>query len=228
MTTIIRSFTLLLIVASATQGAEPVAKQFLRYIYGADGIEIANVCHSSDDVWMLRGEKNASALAILDTLKIASKPTSIASGLIGKDIYFVETRDGKVDPAFTLDGVYRMHRQLVLRFIFAALTHDHNMMDRLATDPSKVKFVGPKDAPPPGEMGQYESIIELMPVVRSSRPAEDAKSRTVTYRVPISEEALSLTLLKEGGLWKIDTSKTVRVPLEFFFRENLSGKRAVR
>jgi hypothetical protein len=68
-------------------------------------------------------------------------------------------------------------------------------------------------------MDQYGSIIELMPVVRSSKPAEDAKSRTVTYRIPIGEAALSLTLVKDGSTWKIDTSKTVRVPLEFFFRE---------
>ena len=58
----------------------------------------------------------------------------------------------------------------------------------------------------------------MMPVVRSSKPVEDAKTKTVTYRVPLGEEALALTLVKEGSTWKIDTSKTVRVPLEFFFR----------
>jgi hypothetical protein len=68
-------------------------------------------------------------------------------------------------------------------------------------------------------MDQYGSIIELMPVVRSSKPADDAKSRTVTYRVPLGEEALALTLIKDGSTWRIDTSKSVRVPLEFFFRE---------
>ena len=60
---------------------------------------------------------------------------------------------------FKLDGISVMHRQLVLRFLYAA-----------------------------------------------------------TYRVPIGDEALTLTLLKEGSTWKIDTSKSVRVPLEFFFR----------
>jgi len=29
---------------------------------------------------------------------------------------------------------------------------------------------------------------------------------------------LLLTLVKEGSTWKVDTSKAVRVPLEFFFR----------
>jgi hypothetical protein len=207
----------LLLASSATQAAEAVARQFLRYIYGADGIEIINICHPSNDVWMLRGAKNANALAALESLKIASKPTGITSGLVGTDIYFVETRDGKVDAAFNLDGIYVIHRQLILRFVYSALSQNREMLGRLVTDTSKVKIDGPEAAP--GDMDQYGSIIELMPVVRSSKPVDDAKSRTVTYRVPIGEEALTLTLIKDGSIWKIDTSKSLRVPLEFFFRE---------
>jgi hypothetical protein len=217
MNIIIRLFAILLVSASAAQCAEPAAKQFLRYIYGADGIELTSICHPSDDVWMLRGAKNTNALVALDALKIASKPSGITSGLVGTDIYFIETRDGKVDPTFNLDGIYVMHRQLVLRFIYSALSQNRGMLGRLVTDASKVKIDGPKAAP--GDMDQYGSIIELMPVVRSSKPADDAKSRTVTYRVPLGEEALALTLIKDGSTWKIDTSKSVRVPLEFFFRE---------
>ena len=217
MNIIIRLFAILLVAASVAQAAEPAAKQFLRYIYGADGIELTNVCHPSDDAWMLRGAKNTNALAALDSLKIASKPTGITSGLVGTDIYFIETRDGKVDPAFNLDGIYVMHRQLVLRFLYSALSQNQRMLGQLVTDASKVKIDGPKAAP--GDMDQYSSILEQIPVVRSSKPADDAKSRTVTYRVPIGEEALTLTLVKDGSTWKIDTSKTVRVPLEFFFRE---------
>jgi hypothetical protein len=217
MIIIIRLFAVLLVSASSAQCAEPIAKQFLRYIYGADGIELTNVCHSSDDLWMLRGAKDTNALAALDGLKITSKPTGITSGLVGTDIYFVETRDGKVDPTFNLNGIYVMHRQLILQFVYSALSQNRGMLGRLVTDASKVEIDGPKAAP--GDMDQYRSIIELMPVVRSSKPADDAKSRTVTYRVPIGEEALTLTLLKDGSTWKIDTSKTVRVPLEFFFRE---------
>jgi len=217
MNIIIRLVAILLVAASVAQAAEPAAKQFLRYIYGADGIELTNVCHPSDDAWMLRGAKNTNALAALDSLKIASKPTGITSGLVGTDIYFIETRDGKVDPAFNLDGIYVMHRQLVLRFLYSALSQNQRMLGQLVTDASKVKIDGPKAAP--GDMDQYSSILEQIPVVRSSKPADDAKSRTVTYRVPIGEEALTLTLVKDGSTWKIDTSKTVRVPLEFFFRE---------
>jgi hypothetical protein len=217
MTTIIRLFAMLLITSSATQAAEPVAKQFLRYIYGGDGIEISNVCHPSDDLWMLRGAKNTNALAALNVLNITAKPAGVTSGLLGTDIYFIETRDGKVDPAFNLDGTYVIHRQVILHFIYSALSGNRGMLGRLVTDVSKVKIDGSKAAS--GDMDQYGSIIELLPVVRASKPADDAKSRTVTYRVPIGEEVLTLTLLRDGNTWKIDTSKTVRVPLEFFFRE---------
>ena len=67
-------------------------------------------------------------------------------------------------------------------------------------------------------MDVYGSIVEQLPVVRSSKPQDDATSRTVTYRVPIGEEALTLTLVKDGSTWKIDTSKSVRMSLEFFYR----------
>lgn len=217
MNNIIRLFAMLFVFVSVGHSAEPAAKQFLRYIYGADGIELTNICHLSDDAWMLRGAKNTNALAELDSLKIVSKPTGIISGLVGRDIYFIETRDGRVDPAFSLDGIYVMHRQLVLRFLYAALSQNRAMLGRLTSDASKVTIDGPKAAP--GDMDQYGSILELMPVVRSSRPADDAKSRTVTYRVPIGEEALTLTLIKDGSTWKIDSTESFRVPMEFFFRE---------
>jgi len=219
MNIFIRFFAVLVISASVARCGEPVAKQFLRYIYGADGIELTSVCHWSDDAWMLRGAKNTNALAALDGLKIASKPRRIISAVFSRDIYFVETRDGNVDPALNLDGIYMMHRRLVLRFIYSALSQNQKMLHQIVTDAGKVKVDGPKNAPPPGDMDVYGPIIEQMPVVRSSKPQDDAKSRTVTYRVPIGEEALMLTLVKEGSTWKVDTSKSVRMSLEFFYRE---------
>ena len=164
----------------------------------------------------MRGAKNTNALIALDGLKIVSKPSGVISGIVGTDIYFIETRDGKVDPSFNLNSIYVMHRQIVLHFLFSALLQDREMLGRLVTDVTKVSIDGPNA--PQGDMDQYGAILEMMPVVRSTKPALDAKSRTVTYRVPIGEEALSLTLVKEGSTWKIDTSKTVRVPLGFFFR----------
>ena len=215
---IIRLFAVLLVSVSAAPCAEPVTKQFLRYIYGADGVELTSICLPSDDAWMLRGAKNTNALAALDILEIASKPTGVTSGLVGRDMYFIETRDGKVDPTFNLASVYTMHRQLVLRFVYAALSQNQRMLRQIVTDASKVKVEGPKDAPPGGDMDVYGPIIEQLPVVRSSTPQDDAKSRSVTYRVPLGEEALRLTLVKDGSTWKIDTSKPVHMSLEFFYR----------
>ena len=210
--------SLLLMACTVVQAAEPAAKQFLRHIYGADGIVLADICYPSDDLWMLRGVKNPEALAALDELKFDSRPTGITSGVVRMDLYFIETRDGKVDPAFNLDGVYHIQRQLVQYFIYYVLAGNQQKLEGLVTDASKVEIVGPRAMP--GEMGQYSSIIGMMPVVRSSKPANDAKTRTFTYRVPIGEEALSLTLVKNGNTWKIDTSSKVRVPLEFFFRSH--------
>src|SRR5262245_59515227 len=127
----IRFIATLLVSVSAAQCAEPAAKQFLRYIYGADGIELTNVCHPADDAWMLRGAKNTNALADLDGLKVSAKPTGITSGLVGRDIYFIETRDGKVDLAFNLDGIHVIHRQLVLHFLYAALSQSRGMLERV-------------------------------------------------------------------------------------------------
>jgi len=218
MNIIIRLFAVLLVSASAAQCAEPAAKQFLRYIYGADDIELTNVCHPSDDSWMLRGAKNTNALTALDSLKVSTRTNGVTSGLVGRDMYFIETREGKVDPAVNLEGVYTMHRQLVLQFVYSALSQNQRMLRQIVTDSSKVKIDGPKDAPPGGDMDVYGPIIGQLPVVRSSKPQDDAKSRTVTYRVPLGEEALVLTLVKEGSTWKIDTSKSVRVSLAFFYR----------
>ncbi len=209
-----RLFALSLFVASFAQAAEPVAKQFLRYLYGEDGIELASICHPSDDAWMLRGAKNPSALAELKELKIPERKTGVTSGLVGADLYFIETRDGRVDPAFNLDGIYGLHRQLIFRFLFAVLAEDQTIVGQLVTDEAKVTVERPKA--PRGEMvDRYGAILEMMPMIRSSQPADDAKSRTITYRVPFGEELLSLTLIKEGSTWKIETSKKLHIRLDF-------------
>src|SRR6266576_1305221 len=134
MNIIIRLFAVLVVSVFAAQCAEPVTKQFLRFIYGADGVELTNICHPSDDAWMLRGAKNTNALAALDNLNIASKATGITSGLVGTDMYFIETRDGKVDPTFNLDGIYAIHRHLVLRFVYSALSQNQRMIRKIVTD----------------------------------------------------------------------------------------------
>src|SRR5215213_1353947 len=131
MNVMIRLAAVLLVSVSAARCAEPITKQFLRYIYGADGLEFTNICLPSDDAWMLRGAKDTNALAALNSLKIASKPTGMTSGLLGREMYFIETREGKVDAALNLDGIYMMHRQLVLRFIYSALSQNKRMLGQI-------------------------------------------------------------------------------------------------
>jgi hypothetical protein len=220
MKTLLRLFAFVALASCTSRAAEPAAKQFLRFMYGAEGIQISNICHPSDDLWMLPGAKDTNALTAIDGLKLSSKPTGVTSGLLGRDLYFIETREGKVDPSVNLDSVYMLHRQLVLRFIYSALLQNQQMLRDIVTDASKVKIDGPKEAPPSGDMDVYEPIIAQLPVVRSSKPSDDAKSRTITYRVPLGEEALTLTLVKKGSTWKVESSKPIHVSLEFFYRTN--------
>jgi hypothetical protein len=220
MKTLRQLLAVMLLTAGSARCADAIPKQFLRYLYGADGVELTAICHPSDDLWMLRGAKNEKALSEIDSLKIEAKLAGIFSYTInnglGVDVCFIELRDGKIDPAFNLDGVGLIHRQMALQFIYAAVAGDQRLIGRLVTDASKVQIIGPKAAP--GDMDVYGGVIQIMPVVRSSKPAEDAKSKTVTYRLPLGDIALSLILLQTKDGWKIDTSRGVRVPLEFFYR----------
>lgn len=206
---------ILFALAVAALGDDPPAKQLLRYVYGAEGLEVSTFMHPAEDAWMLRGTNNSGALAAVNALTVTHKTNGVVSGLVGMDLHFVETRDGKVDPTFNLEAIYGLHRQLIHRFIYSALSQDMPMLGRLTTDSSKVQILGPKA--PPGEMGQYGEIISMMPVVRTSKADGDAKSKTITYRVPVGGETLRLTLVKQGNTWRIDSSQGVRISVGFFF-----------
>lgn len=203
--------------------AEAVAERFLRYMYGADDADITKICWPHEDLWMLPGAKDTNAWQIVGNLKLDPKQQNgIISGVIPRrnanDLYVVELRDGKVDPAMNLDGVYLLHRRAVMMFLYAALIRDNEQLSKITTDARNLNIIGKKAAR--GDMDVYEEVITAMPVVRQSKPADDAKSRNVSYRIPLSDTPLVLTLIKQGSTWKIDTSKKVNVPLEFFFREN--------
>ncbi len=212
----IHIFLLFALISQTAFSKEPLAKQFLQYIYGADGIDIAQICVPSEDLWMLRGAKNTNALAEVASMKLKDK--GVFTAMVRNEISFIEVRDGRIDPAFNLDGIYNLHRKLIQTFIYASLTHDEALLKRLTTDASKVKMTGPKDTPPSGDMDVYEGVIEAMPVLRSSKPSDDSKSKTITYRVPVGDSPLLLTLIKDGSTWKIDTSKSIKVPLEYFYQ----------
>jgi hypothetical protein len=207
--------------ASTVMGAEAIASQFLRFLYG-DAVDVTNICHPHEDLWMLPGAKNTNALRAVAAIKFDPANTNgVVSGVIPQrnmnDLYFVELRNGKVDPAINLDGVYQLHRQKILMLLYGALIRSRERMADVVTDPMNVEIIGKKAAP--GDMDVYSDVLSSMPLVRHSKPADDFKTRTVSYRVPLSDTSIVFTLLKQGSTWKVDTSKPIKLPLEYFFRE---------
>lgn len=197
--------------------AASTATNYLRYVYGDDGVEVAAVAWPHDDLWMLRGAKNPGGLAELAANPVKHSANEVVWELVAGGLCMFEVKDGRVDPAFGLQQVYTLHRQLVLQFIYAALAQDAEMLGRLATKPRNVKF-GRAKAPPDGELGHYQEIIALIPVVRISTPAADKVAKSVSYRVPLGRRGFTVRLVKHGSAWRVDSDSPVDVPLEFFFR----------
>lgn len=193
------------------------ANSFLRYVYGADGIDPQTLCWPNDDVWMLRGAKNPEGLAQLEAEKIAHGSNEVLWENIQNALCMVEVRDGKVDPAYMLEQVYTLHRQLVLHFVYASLRQDQEMLARLTTNAKNVNFGRAKPAAR-SDMDVYEGIIALIPVLRASTPAADKLSKTVSYRVPLGKKGFTITLVKQGSTWRVQTDAKTTIPLEFFFQ----------
>ena len=141
-----------LFLAAHARAQEPVAKQFLRHLYGAEGIDIARICHPSDDLWMLGGARDSEALDAIEGIRIDTARNGVVSGVVRSTMYFFELRDGLVDASYALDGVYLYHRRLVMEFLYACLAHEMESLERMTTDAGKVRILGP--APPSGEMAQ--------------------------------------------------------------------------
>ena len=205
------------LLAGAPAVAASAAKEFLLFVYGADNIDVAKVCWPSDDLWMLRGARNPAGIAELESEKIAHGQNEVVIETIHHGLCMLEVRNGRVDPAFSLEQVYTRHRQMVLRFIYASLTQDRDTLKDLATKPQNVKF-GRAKAPPMGDLDQYQEVVGMIPVVRVSSPTADKESKSVTYRVPLGSKGFNVRLVKNGSQWQIDTNSTVNVPLDFFFR----------
>lgn len=203
-------------VASASYGAS-AANSFLRYVYGADGIDLKTICWPNDDIWMLRGAKNSAGLAQLESEKLPHGSNEVLWENIQNSLCMVEVREGKADPAFMLEQVYTLHRQLILQFIYASLSQDQEMLARLTTNPKNVNFGGAK-APAGGDLGVYEGIITMIPIVRVSTAVTDKLSKSVSHRVPLGKKGLTLTLVKRGSTWLVRTDLKTEIPLEFFYR----------
>jgi hypothetical protein len=200
----------------STLSAATVGETYLRYIFGDEAADAAKICWPNDDLWMARGEKNSAALDELTQEKISHGRNEVLWVTIQNSLCIVEVRDGKVDPRFVLDQVFLRHRQAILQFVYAALKQDTEALSQLATKPSNVKF-GRAKPPAGGDLDVYQEVVSTLPVVRVSAPADDKKSRSITYRVPLGKKGLQLRLVKRGGRWLIDSDERLDVPLEFFF-----------
>lgn len=208
-------FALLLSHLPATPAQDRSApRQFLRFIYGDDSVNIKTVCHPHPDVWMLAGERNPKLLEAIDAQSFPAT-NFVTMGAVGSSLYFLEVRDGLVDPSFAIEAVHTLQHKLLLNFLYAALRNDQESLKRLATDATKIEIVG--DHSQPGEDAQYASIIGFIPLLRVSSPASDLKTKTVTYRFPLAPNGLNVTLKKESNTWKVDTSRGLRINLGNFF-----------
>lgn len=205
-----------LLFASWTRAAS-VGELYLRHLYGDPTTDISAICWPNDDLWMLAGRKNAAGLAEIAESKISHDRDEVFWENIQNGLCIVEVRDGKVDPRFLLEQIRLQHRELILRFIYAALTADAESMRRLTTDPAKVKLA-PEKAPPGGDLDVYQEVIALLPVVRVSPPADDKVSHSVSYRLPLGKDGFLVRLVKKEGGWLVDTTHRIDVPLEFFFK----------
>jgi hypothetical protein len=198
--------------------------QFLRFVYGDSSIDPKKFCEPHADLWMVPGPENSQMLDAVDALKTnVFRAEGITPGVVGRDLYFLEMKNGRVDPSFFLDGIYGIQKQRILRFLYACLRRDEQVLKQLSTDFSKIEILNGKKAPL-GDMDVYGSILNLLPIVRSSSAQMDAQSKTVTYCVPITEKGLFFTFIKSGTIWKIETSKGMQVDLKYFFAENPNGR----
>jgi len=206
--------------ASLTFGAQnppDAIRAYLLYQYGGDIPDIAEICASSPDIWMLKGAPQPQKQKIVQDLKIKIGADGLFMDSIDRDLCIVELKHGRVDPEFNLENIYRMHHQLVLQFLYFSLLQEKTELSRLVTNVENVSF-GKIKAASYGDMDVYEGILALIPIARASDPTEDSIKKSITYRLPLGDQIFTLRLVKQGSTWKIDTDKKVLVPLEFFWR----------
>ncbi len=196
--------------AGATVRAADPVKDFLVHIHGGEGVDIAKVCWPHDDLWMIRGVRNDAALRQVqqeETGRDTVQWFSIQNGLC-----IVELRDGRVDARFLIDQIRFVHRQMVLRFVYAVLRHDRQEIARLVTRPEQVKL-GRWAAAPEGDLDVYQEILTQMPVVRLPKPT-DATTRSATYRLPLGPSGSELRLVHRSSGWKIDSDRPLELRID--------------
>jgi hypothetical protein len=200
---------MMLVFAGGLRSAEPV-RDFLAFLHGDERVDVQALCWPHDDLWMARGERNEAALREVAAVEIGKDPVQwfrIQNGLC-----IVEVRDGRVDARFVVDQFRFLHRQLLLRFVYAVLRHDREEIAQLATRPDQVKL-GRWAAAAPGDLDVYQEVLALMPVVRLPKPT-DAATRSATYRLPLGPGGCELRMVKRGPRWLIDTDQPLELPLD--------------
>jgi len=212
----------LLLSSPAIAAAEP-AREFLRYLFGAEEVKVAEVCWPNDDLWMIAGPKDDRVLAEIAALKLAPGKNEVVWEKFTGGLCIIELREGKADPRFILDQVYFRQRQTVLRFIYAAMERDLEDLGEVATNPKKVSFGRTKPAAH-SDLGVYAEMIAMLPVVRIRQPAEDKATKSATYLLPLGPRGFKVRVVKRKGAWLVDTDAGVDVPLEVFFKEDEERK----
>lgn len=207
----------LLLSGRAIAAVDP-ARDFLRFIFGAEDVKLAEVCWPNDDLWMIAGPKNDRGLAEIAALKFPSGKDQVIWENISGGLCIVELRDGKADPRFILDQVYFRQRQTVLRFVYAAMERDPEALAEVATRPEKITY-GRTKAASQSDMGVYAELIAMLPVVRTGRAAEGKVTKSVSYFLPIGPRGFTVRLVKRKSEWLVDTDAGLDVPLEIFFEE---------
>ena len=204
----------LLIAADAPR--EIVRKSIL-YAYGVKDLNIKEIFHQHDDLWMIPHKFDEESVKAVKSMKITVDDDSVFSGIVGRALIYTELSKGKVKSEFYLKGVYSQHERLILEFLYSALLRDKNEIANLTSHADKVSF---DDTPKAsrGDMGVYIGVLQTVPVIRSSNSKTDKKEKSVTYRIPLGKKGTDITLRKFDGSWKIDSSKGLFVPLEFFWR----------
>lgn len=215
MSKIIISIISFISILPAPASPQETIRQYMSFICGDKSVDINKICHTHPDIWMIPGKKNTAAITKAKNLKVTIKKEGIYMAVIDNTLTFIEIKDGKIDPKFTLDPIYTMQKALVLEFIYHSLLRDHDVINKLVTTPNNIDFSKAPEIQL-GNADQYYSIIEVMPVLRSSSAEEDAKTNSITYRIPIGKKGFQLTLKKINSYWKIDTSKKITLPSTFF------------
>ncbi|MBM3855693.1 MAG: hypothetical protein FJ399_21495 [Verrucomicrobia bacterium] len=210
------AFAFSLTGAAAPEPAE-IVRSFLAYQYGGDVPGFDKLCLPNPDLWMLRGRDQPGKRRAVAQHQISVGPNGVFLDLVAQDVCVVELKDGRVDPAFNLALVERMHQKLILEFLYHALLPAQNELRRFVTNAANVSL-GEARRAGRGDMDAYADLIALIPIVRASDPVADAQSQSVSYRMPLGSEIFTARLVRRDGVWKIDTDRRLEVPLKFFWR----------